>query len=155
MKKEAVNPKRLQRQIRKEVDAMGIGTKSQQVLQMQREESKLVRKVLSRKQREEEKQHQFELKQQKRKAKHRADNAPLLLSSRVWSRHTPTRSRPKGAETFQELNLWPRDVSCPHLFAAFRNFHISICSQIVDKLRLTRYYKGKPNTRKEVQPRPP
>ena len=32
-------------------------------------------------------------------------------------------------------------------FAAFRNFHISICSQIVDKLRLTRYYKGKSNTR--------
>ncbi|RAW56650.1 hypothetical protein C4N22_12480 [Faecalibacterium prausnitzii] len=31
------------------------------------------------------------------------------------------------------------------LFAAFRNFHISICSQIVDKLRLTRYYKGNPN----------
>ena len=31
-------------------------------------------------------------------------------------------------------------------FAAFRNFHISICSQIVDKLRLTRYYKGNPNT---------
>ena len=30
-------------------------------------------------------------------------------------------------------------------FAAFRNFHISICSQIVDKLRLTRYYKGNPN----------
>ena len=50
---------------------MGIGTKSQQMLQMQREESKLVRKVLSRKQREEEKQRQFELKQQKRKAKHR------------------------------------------------------------------------------------
>ena len=71
MKKEAVNPKRLQRQIRKEVAAMGIGTKSQQALQMQREESKLVRKVLSRKQREEEKQRQFELKQQKRKAKHR------------------------------------------------------------------------------------
>ena len=71
VKKEAVNPKRLQRQIRKEVAAMGIGTKSQQMLQMQREESKLVRKVLSRKQREEEKQRQFELKQQKRKAKHR------------------------------------------------------------------------------------
>lgn len=42
VKKEAVNPKRLQRQIRKEVAAMGIGTKSQQALQMQREESKLV-----------------------------------------------------------------------------------------------------------------
>ena len=71
MKREAVNPKRLQRQIRKETVAAGIGTKSQQAWQMQREENKLVRKALSRKQREAEKQRQFELKQQKRKAKHR------------------------------------------------------------------------------------
>lgn len=71
MKREAVNPKRLQRQIRKETVAAGIGTKSQQALQMQREENKLVRKALSRKQREAEKQRQFELKQQKRKTKHR------------------------------------------------------------------------------------
>ena len=71
VKKESVNPKRLQRQIRKETVATGIGTKSQQALQMQREENKLVRKALSRKQREAEKQRQFELKQQKRKEKHR------------------------------------------------------------------------------------
>lgn len=37
VKKESVNPKRLQRQIRKETAATGIGTKSQQALQMQRE----------------------------------------------------------------------------------------------------------------------
>ena len=61
VKKESANPKRLQRQIRKETDATG----------MQREENKLVRKALSRKQREAEKQRQFELKQQKRKEKHR------------------------------------------------------------------------------------
>ena len=66
-----MNPKRLQRQIRKETVATGIGTKSQQALQMQREENNLVRKALSRKQREAEKQRQFELKQQKRKEKHR------------------------------------------------------------------------------------
>ena len=71
VKKESVNPKRLQRQIRKETVATGIGTKSQQALQMQREENKLVRKALSRKQLEAEKQRQFELKQQKRKEKHR------------------------------------------------------------------------------------
>ena len=71
VKKESVNPKRLQRQIRKETVATGIGTKSQQALQMQREENKLVRKALSRKQREAEKQRQFDLKQQKRKEKHR------------------------------------------------------------------------------------
>lgn len=34
VKKESVNPKRLQRQIRKETVATGIGTKSQQALQM-------------------------------------------------------------------------------------------------------------------------
>lgn len=71
VKKESVNPKRLQRQIRKETVSTGISTKSQQALQMQREENKLVRKALSRKQREAEKQRQFELKQQKRKEKHR------------------------------------------------------------------------------------
>lgn len=67
VKKDSANPKRL----RKETAATGIGTKSQQALQMQREENKLVRKALSRKQREAEKQRQFELKQQKRKEKHR------------------------------------------------------------------------------------
>ena len=71
VKKDSVNPKRLQRQIRKETVSTGISTKSQQALQMQREENKLVRKALSRKQREAEKQRQFELKQQKRKEKHR------------------------------------------------------------------------------------
>ena len=71
VKKESVNPKRLQRKIRKETVATGISTKSQQALQMQREENKLVRKALSRKQCEAEKQRQFELKQQKRKEKHR------------------------------------------------------------------------------------
>ena len=96
VKKESVNPKRLQRQIRKETVATGIGKKSQQALQMQREENNLVRKALSRKQREAEKQRQFELKQQKRKEKHRGRYCPLLLSGRVWGRHAPTRSCPKG-----------------------------------------------------------
>ncbi len=106
VKKESVNPKRLQRKIRKETVATGIGTKSQQALQMQREENKLVRKALSRKQLEAEKQRQFELKQQKRKEKSiGADNAPLLLSGRVWGRHAPTRSCPKGAGNFQELKI--------------------------------------------------
>jgi len=65
------NPKRMQREAKKQTMETGIGTKSQQALQMQREENKLVRKALSRKQREAEKQRQFELKQQKRKEKHR------------------------------------------------------------------------------------
>ena len=70
VRKEAVNPKRMQREIRKQ-SAAGIGTKSQQALQLQREENKLERKAASREQREAEKQRQFALKQQKRKEKHR------------------------------------------------------------------------------------
>lgn len=69
-RKEAVNPKRMQREIRKQ-SAAGIGTKSQQALQLQREENKMERKAASREQREAEKQRQFALKQQKRKEKHR------------------------------------------------------------------------------------
>lgn len=71
VKTETANPKRLQREARKQTALSGIGTKSQQALQLQREESKLERKILSREQREAEKQRQFELKQQKRKEKHR------------------------------------------------------------------------------------
>ena len=70
VRKEAVNPKRMQREIRKQ-SAAGIGTKSQQALQLQREENKMERKAASREQREAEKQRQFALKQQKRKEKHR------------------------------------------------------------------------------------
>ena len=71
VKKEATNPKRAQREARKQAATAGIGTKSQQALQMQREENKLERKSASREQREAEKQRQFELKQQKQKEKHR------------------------------------------------------------------------------------
>ena len=70
--KEAVrNPKRVQREVRKQVQNTGIGTKSQQALKLQQEQLKTERKAVSREQREAEKQLQFELKQQKRKEKHR------------------------------------------------------------------------------------
>ena len=65
------NPKRVQREVRKQVQNTGIGTKSQQVLKLQQEQMKTERKIVSREQREAEKQRQFELKQQKRKEKHR------------------------------------------------------------------------------------
>ena len=65
------NPKRIQRQVRKQVQNIGIGTRSQQALKLQREQLKTKRKTVSREQREVEKQRQFELKQQKRKEKHR------------------------------------------------------------------------------------
>ena len=65
------NPKRVQREVRKQIQNTGIGTKSQQALKLQQEQLKTERKIVSRKQRETEKQKQFELKQQKRKEKHR------------------------------------------------------------------------------------
>ena len=71
VKKEATNPKRVQREARKQSASSGIGTKSQQALQLQREENKLERKTISREQREASKDRQIELKTQKRKEKHR------------------------------------------------------------------------------------
>ena len=65
------NPKRAQREVRKQVQKTGIGTKLQQALKLQQEQLKTERKTMSREQREAEKQRQFELKQQKRKEKHR------------------------------------------------------------------------------------
>ena len=65
------NPKRVQREVRKQIQNTGIGTKSQQALKLQQEQLKTERKIMSREQREAGKQRQFELKQQKRKEKHR------------------------------------------------------------------------------------
>jgi len=69
--KERINPKRLQRAVKKQVQEVGIGTKSQQALQLLHEQNKLERKSRSREQKELEKQHQFDLKQQKKKEKHK------------------------------------------------------------------------------------
>ena len=71
VKETGCNPKRIQREVRKQVQNAGIGTKSQQALKLQQEQLKTERKTVSREQREAEKQRQFELKQQKRKEKHR------------------------------------------------------------------------------------
>ena len=71
VKEAPANPKRVQRELRRQSADTGIGTKSQQALQLQREENKLTRKMASRAQREAEQQRQFDLKQQKRKEKHR------------------------------------------------------------------------------------
>ena len=59
----------------------------------------------------------------------------------------PNKKLSQRGKNFQELKICGHGtVLALTFFAAFRNFHISICSQIVDKLRLTRYYKGNPNT---------
>lgn len=71
VKQTADNPKRRQRNAGKMLQNMGIGTKSQQALQMQREEMKTERRQISKEQKEAERQYQFELKRQKRKEKHR------------------------------------------------------------------------------------
>lgn len=65
------NPKRRQREVHKQLEREGIGTKSQQALKLQQEQMKTERKVKSRQQKEMEKQRQFDLKQQKKKEKHR------------------------------------------------------------------------------------
>jgi len=69
--KEKINPKRLQRDIKKQVQNVGIGTKSQQALKLLQEENKFERKTRTRELKEEEKEFQFELKKQKRKEKHK------------------------------------------------------------------------------------
>lgn len=66
-----INPKRMQRLINKQITDTGIGTKAQQTLKLQQEQGKLERKIRSREQREADKQLQFELRQEKRKEKHR------------------------------------------------------------------------------------
>lgn len=67
----ADNPKRRQRSAKRQVQALGIGTKSQQALQLQREEQKLQRKQTGKEQQKAEKQRRFDLKQQKQRAKHK------------------------------------------------------------------------------------
>ena len=65
------NPKRMQREARRQTSAKGIGTKAMQAVKLQQEQNKLERKVQSREQKEAEKERQFELKQRKRTEKHR------------------------------------------------------------------------------------
>ena len=65
------NPKRAQREARKQVRNPGIGTKSQQALQRQHEQAAAARKAARRARREDEKERMFQLKQLKRREKHR------------------------------------------------------------------------------------
>lgn len=65
------NPKRKKRDVRKQMQETGIGTKSQQALKLQREQNKQQRKEKSREQKMAEAERMFKLKQQKKKEKHR------------------------------------------------------------------------------------
>lgn len=66
-----INPKRMQREISSQLQDSGIGTKAQQALKLQHEQCKIERKVKSREQRDVEKEQQYALRQDKKKAKHR------------------------------------------------------------------------------------
>ena len=65
------NPKRMQREAKKQMQETGIGTKSQQALKLQQEKNKQERKVRSREKKEADELRMFELKQQKKREKHR------------------------------------------------------------------------------------
>ena len=63
------NPKRMQREAKKQIQEAGIGTKSQQALKLQQEQNKQERKVRSREKKEADELRMFELKQQKKREK--------------------------------------------------------------------------------------
>ena len=65
------NPKRRQREVQRETQSAGIGTKAQQALKLQREQGKLERNVRSRQEKEAEETRKFQLRQEKRCEKHR------------------------------------------------------------------------------------
>lgn len=71
LKEKHINPKRMQRAIKKQLQNIGVGTKAQQALKLQQVQGKLERKKQTRKEREAEERRQFELQQKRRKAKHR------------------------------------------------------------------------------------
>ena len=65
------NPKRMQREAKKQTMETGIGTKSQQALKLQQEQNNQECKERNRKKKEVEEQRMFELKQQKKREKHK------------------------------------------------------------------------------------
>ena len=66
-----VNPKRIQREIHKQLNEKYMGTKAQQALKLMQEQNKQVRQQKNRERKEFDKERQFELRQQKKKEKHK------------------------------------------------------------------------------------
>ena len=67
-----VNPKRMQRAVHRQVEKSAyIGTKAQQALKLQQEQSKLEHKEKSKEERDAEAERKFRLKQEKRLEKHK------------------------------------------------------------------------------------
>ena len=70
-KENTYNPKRMRREVRRQMQHIGGGTRSQQALKLQQEQLKIEHRTVAHKRRETQKQQQFELKQQKKKEKHK------------------------------------------------------------------------------------
>lgn len=87
------NPKRLQREIARQVNSIGTGTKSQQALQLQREQNKAVRQEKSRQQREEERRAAYQLRQ---------ESAVAI---------DPRRSRQRRYQKWKRLRITPSSAS--------------------------------------------
>ena len=70
-KEKRINPKRMQRQISRQLASYeGIGTKAQQALKLQHEEGKQARKKRTKEEKDAEAERRFEQRQKKRKDKH-------------------------------------------------------------------------------------
>ena len=70
-REKAKNPKRRQREIKKELQSKKFLKKSEEILKLQYEENKKERKIKTKEEKEAEKQRKFLLKQEKKKKKHR------------------------------------------------------------------------------------
>lgn len=71
IKNKKINPKRLQKEIKKETESKGVGTKAQLAMKLQHEENKVEKRKLTKEEKEEEKEREFQLRQQKKLKKHK------------------------------------------------------------------------------------
>lgn len=71
VKKTRINPKRLQRKVKKELKTNGVGTKAQNAMKLQQESKKITRKKLSKEKKELDLKRKFQMKQEKKKSKHK------------------------------------------------------------------------------------
>jgi hypothetical protein len=65
------NPKRMQRAVARQLEYTGIGTKAQQALKLQQEQRKMERKTRGKLERDAQEERKVQLRQAKRKQKHR------------------------------------------------------------------------------------
>ena len=71
IKEQKINPKRRQREVKKQMENRGIATKAQQALKLQYEQNKLGKRTRNRELKEAEKERKFALRQEKKKARHK------------------------------------------------------------------------------------